>query len=517
MSSVDNNKTDYTKLWNQQKAANAASLLGSAGTGSNSNVGGLSGDLLSQWAMLGANKSAYKKLLEAQKTGSIKAQNWKSHELLSDKYFNDYYDNDKKTLIKPTYKPSTSETPSIAKDATSGDVLNDMRQLALAAINNPNSLTSTHYDFFEKMRQNIAGSLVTKGSSTNSGTEVVTKEATAAELSKSFDFDLLVDDQRFTVAGKKGEVTFAFTVGQSLDDVAAAVNAETANTGVTAEVVTGEDGVKQLKFASEGTGKDQFVRIDQNAGDMFTSAGSSLSATGADAVKENAKTEVTGDDTQAAMVAGLYTGKLFSESSFTIQGRNGAQTFEFEKGATADDIAAAINAAAEKTGVKAEVIRNADGEAEGIGLLAEKAGSGNYVQVTQNTGDLFASAGRTVSVAGSSAKKGETAEPAITKQSDLGQVNIGGVTYSFADLAPGGKASLATNPDAALAVLDQTIKDIYDGRAVINGFDPKDSYFSGIKVNNSGSKSPTNTMEIGNYGSDAMTKWLARYVTKTEE
>lgn len=506
MSSINN---DYSNLLNQSKLNSANSILGSP------SIAGMSGDLLSQWAMLGANKSAYKKLLQAQKTGSVK-QAQQYTELLSDKYFNDNYDNKTGKLVKPTYTPTSSTTPAIDKEKNSGDVMNDMRTLALAAIKNPSSLNSTHYDFFEKMRQTIANGLVTKGGSSTSDTEVVKEEAAAATVSKTIDYRLLLDDQRFVVAGNKGEKTYSFGAGSSLEDVVAGINADTAETGVTAELVEGEGGKYEIKFTSDKTGKDQFVRVDQLQGDMFAAAGSSISATGTDAVKEKAETEVTGDDTRAAVAAGMYTGKLFSDQEFTIQGAKGAEKFTFEKGATAEDVVAAINAAAEKTGVTAEVIYNANGEAEGFGLLADKAGSGNYVQVTQNKGDLFANEGKSVSVAGSSAKKDSAEGPAITKLSDLGQVNIDGVTYSFADLVQGGKASLANNPDAALAVLDQTLRDIYDGRAVIKDFDPNDAYIPGVAVNNSGASASTNTKEIGNYGSDAMTNWLKKYIVDSD-
>ena len=498
---------DYSNLLNQQKLANANSLFGGS---NNTSIAGISGDLMQQWAMLGANKSAYKKMLEAQKTGTIKQDN-KYTELLSDKYFNDNYDSKTGKIKKATYTPTTSNVPAIDEESTSGDVLNDMRQLALAAINNPNSLNSTHYDFFEKMRQSIASGLVTKGSS--SSTTVTKEEAAAATASKTTSDRLLLDDQRFTVAGNKGEVTYSFGIGTSLEDMVAQINADSAETGVTAEVAQNAEGKYDIKFTSAGTGKDQFVRVDQLQGDLFAAAGSSISGTGTDAVKGEAEEVASGDDTQAAIAAGLYTGKLFDDQTFTIQGAKGAQKFTFEKGATAEDIASAINDAAEKTGVKAEVIYNSDGVAEGLGLLADKAGSGNYIQIAQEKGDLFAGAGKTISVAGSSASKSDAAGPAITNLSDLGRITYDGQTYSFADLVQGGKASLANNPDAALAVLDQALKDIYDGRAVIKDFDPSSTYLPGVKVNTTPT-SASNTKEVYNYGSDAMTKWLKQYMVE---
>ena len=501
--------SDYTSLANQLKLNNANNILGS---NSNNSIAGISGDLLQQWANLGANSAAYKRLQEAEKTGTIRQDNVYS-ELLSDKYFNDYYDSETGKLKKATYTPSTSQpTLEIDKESTSGDVLNDMRTLALAGISNPNSLNSNHYDFFEKMRANIASNLVTKSS--NSTTTVTSEEAQPATLTKDFDYRLLLDDQSFVVAGDKGEKTYSFGAGSSLEEIAAAINADASETGVNAELVETDDGKLQIKMMSAATGKEAFVRVDQKTGDMFAAADKSLSATGKDAVTKDVDEVASGEDTQAAIAGGLYTGKTMEEVAFTIQGRAGAESFSFEHGATAEDIVSAINAKAEKTGVTAEIIRNADGVAEGIGLLADKSGTGNYIQVKQEKGSLFAAQGKTVNVAGSSIDTKNTEGPAITSLSDLGKVSVDGVTYSFADLAQGGKASLANNPDAALAVLDQTLRDIYDGRAEIKGFDPADTYVAGLKAN-SGSKASTNSLEYGNYGSSAISDWIAKYAKES--
>lgn len=502
------NDTDYSNLWNQSRLNSVNSLLGT----NNTNVAGLSGDMINQWAMRHANSSAYKKLLEAQKTGSVK-QNSNSHELMSDRYFNDNYDSSTGKLVKPTYKPDTATTATVDSESTAGDHLDDMRRLALAAINNPDSLNSTHYDLFEKMRQAVAGNFV-GGSSSDDTTEVVIEEATPATLVKNTDFHLLTDDQNFTVAGGKGEKNYSFSTGDSLQSVVAAINADSEETGVKAEWTKNEDGQFSITLTSTDTGKDSFVRVDQNVGDLFATGGQSLSAKGTDALKEEAETVAKGTDTQAAIAVGAYTGALFGDQTFTVSGAKGSQQFSFASGTSVEDVAAAINAATEKTGVMAEVIYNDAGEAEGLGLMADKAGTGQYVQVTQNKGDLFGGEGKTVKVAGSSIDS-STDGPAISSLSDLGRVTVDGKTYSFADLAPGGSASLANNPDAALAVLDQALKDIYEGRAQIKGFDPSGTYIPNVS-DNTGAKASTNAMEIGNYGSNAMTNWINKYVKSDE-
>ncbi len=498
--------TDYTSLANQLKLDNANSILGQAGTPS---IAGISGDLLQDWANLGANSSAYKKLVEAEKTGSIKKNNYYT-ELMSDKYFNDYYDPETGKIKKATYTPVGSASSGIPlnEEDTSGDLLGDMRSLALAAISNPNNLNSNHYDFFEKMRARIASNFVS-GQDDDKKT-VTTDEAQAAKATKDFDYRLLLEDQTFTVAGSEGEKTYNFGVGTSIEDVAAAINADSADTGVKAEMVETEDGTLRMELTSVDTGKDAFVRVDQTRGDMFAAPNSSLSAKGKDAVEKEVDAVASGEDTQAAVAGGLYTGETFEDLAFTIAGRKGSEKFEFARGATAEEIVAAINEASENTGVTAQVIRNADGEAEGIGLLAEKSGTGNYIQVRQEKGSLFAKEGGLVNVSGSSDESGGDG-PAIGSLADLGRVNIDGVTYSFEDLRQGGKASLANNPEAALAVLDQTLKDIYEGRAEIKGFDPSEMYVPGLK-SGTGRDDSTNTYEYGNYGSDAMTDWIGKYI-----
>ncbi len=521
MSSI-NGDTDYKQLANQIRLNNANAIMGNGGGAS---IAGISGDALQQWALLGANSKAYQRLLEAEKSGYVKQGNNTKFELASDKYFNENYDTEKKTYTKPKYVPIGQQGAAVDPEKTSGDQLNDMRTLALAAIGNSSRLSSAHYDLFEKMRQNIASNFNSKGSSSSTDADGAGNEteAAAASAKATVDYRLLLDDQTFTVAGNEGEKTYNFGAGSSLEEVVSAINADAAATGVKAELVENDDGKFEVTFTSAETGKDQFVRIDQTRGDLFADAGSSISGKGTDAVAKEKKDEVvaTGEDTRAALAAGTPYGKLFEDNAFTIQGAKGSHSFSFEEGTDIRDIAAAINEQAEKTGVKAELILGEDGAVEGLGLLADKAGAGNYVQVKQDKGELFAIQGRTVSVAGSSvAKQGNSdSGPVINRLEDLGRVSLNGQTYSFADLAPGGKASLEENPDAALAVLDQAIRDIYEGRAEVKGFDPSEMYIPGVTTDasNGGAKAPTNAMEYNNYGSSAISDWLNKYIVESDD
>lgn len=499
---------DYASLLSQSKLNAANSLLGNT---ANTNVGGgISGDTLQQWSMLRANSAAYRKLLEAQETGSVKQASHYS-DLLSDKLYNDHYDADSGKVKPATYSPDTSAAASVDSDLTAGEILDDMRSLALAAIGNSSALAPTHYDLFEQMRSMIANGLTT--SAGGDATEVTVEDAAAATISATFDFRLLTEQQNFTIAGKSGEKTYNFNAGDSLQSVADAINADSAETGVKAELSTDDAGNHVLTLSSTETGKDAFVRIDQNVGSLFADAGGGKSASGADAVTKEAETVVTGDDARAAVAAGMFGGALFGDEAFTIQGNAGSQSFAFAHGVSAEEVIEAINAASERTGVTAEAIRNSAGGIEGIGLLAAKAGSGQYVQVTQTAGDLFADAGKTIKVSGSSSAVSSDTGAVINSLEDLGRVTLDGKAYSFADLGSGGAASLAKNPDAALAVLDQTLRDLYSGRAVVSGFDPDALYASGV-TERIGESSSTNGLSVGDFGSDAMKAWLGQYVTE---
>ncbi|MCC8191379.1 MAG: hypothetical protein LIP77_12225 [Planctomycetes bacterium] len=487
---------DYSSLWN-------------FGNDSSSTAAGLTADLMNQWAMRHANAAAYRNLLKAQETGEIKQGSYYK-DILSDKLFNDYYDTTTGKVTQATYAPDPATTASIDSELTAGEHLDNMRRLALAAIGNPGSLTSIHYDMFELMRQAIASNLVT-GSPNEM--EIVLEEARGASVGADYHAEILETDQTFTIAGPDGEVDYVFAAGTSLEDIIAAINADAATTGVTAEYAFNDD-TFSIVLTTSDTGAETFIRVDQTAGDLFAAAGTSVSARGADEVRGTAEIEASGVDTIAAMAVGVYTGVLFEDQTFTITGASGSQQFSFAKGTTVEEMVQAINDASETLGITAEVIYNSAGEAEGFGLAAEKAGTGQFVQVTQEKGSLFAAEGKSVKVTGSSID-GSGDGPGITSLSDLGRVTINGVTYSFADLARGGSASLEVNPNAALAVIDQALQDIYSGRAEIAGFDPSSTYLSYVSGSYVAAAS-TNALEIGNYGSDALTDWINQYVRNGE-
>ncbi|MCC8164938.1 MAG: hypothetical protein LIQ31_02015 [Planctomycetes bacterium] len=477
-------------------------------------IPGFSGEMLSAWAMLRPNAKAYKALQTAEKNGGVMPKATDYVALNSDKLLNEYYDPKTNKIKKATYTPVSNATKPIKTDenTTMADVITNMRTLALSAISNPNNLGSTHYDMFEQMRATIANGLNTKSASDK--TEVVTEEAKAAVIEKPIDYHLLTDDESFTVAGKDGETTYRFGAGDSIEDIAAKISADSDTHGVSASVVEGEDGTKSLRLESLEKGAQHLIRVDQKVGSLFADAGSSISAKGKDEVKELKDTAATSEKSQAAMAGGLWSGKLFEDVKFTISGPKGEATYSFDKGTEGLDIIKAINADSENTGVTAELIRNEAGEIEGIGLLTEKAGTGNNIRVDQDKGNLFAAEGRAASVAGSS--KGKTSNGAsITSLQDLGKVKVGDETYSFADLVQGGRASIQKNPDAALAVIDQALKDIYSGRAEVSGFEKNTIYVPGLDYKGADTGNATNTHRYGFDDSAAITNWLKKYETAT--
>ncbi|MDR0362368.1 MAG: hypothetical protein LBJ46_06775 [Planctomycetota bacterium] len=492
--------SDFTNAMNQFKLANNTMLLGGGLLG----VGPLSGDLIQQWGMLRANGKAYGRLLEAQENGTVK-RNQGYEDLLSDKLINDYYTpGDKSTGKTYTYKaPSVAKTPD-ASDGGEMSQLEALRNLALAAVNNPDSITDNYANLFETMRENIAKALITSGKTAEESTSEL-KEAETASITADVDFRLLADDQTFTVAGNGGERTYTFTAGTSLEHVAAAVNDNASSTGVKAEITLDESGnASGIMLNSTSAGEDAFVRVDQMVGALFAAAGKSVSAAGADAVEGKDKIESRGNDTAAAIATGIYSGKTTDAQEFVLRGAKGERAFSFTSGASAEDIAAAVNVATGETGIQAEVIRNAAGDIEGLGLKTTEVGDGNYIQIEQKQGYLFSAPGKNVEAKGTS----ETPSGAKTVDSlsQLGRVNWDSRTYSFTDLGPGGKASITENPNAALAVLDQAIRDIHSGAAELKGVDVGAADKPSRDLGEDADRS--NVLELNNFGSTALTNWL---------
>lgn len=503
--------SDLSSTMNQLRLNNANSLLsGLPSTSSSSNP--ISGDIIQAWTMRGANGAAYRKLLEAQETGSIKPKNPHNYELMSDKYFNDSYTKDEAGNVSYTYKPETTTT------AADGDLLSQleaMRNIASAASSNPNSINDTYANMFNTMRQNVAGALVTKS---DSSTTTKTGEAQAANLTSNVGFRYLDEQQSFTIAGKAGEKSYTFEEGSSLSQIAEAINADSEATGVKAEVVLDASGnATDIKLASTATGKDAFIRVDQTAGSMFAAAGASASAAGVDATEEKTDVVAKGGDAVAALATGASGGKVSGAQEFTIAGANGSKTFKFEAGTDIEDVAAAINEASEELGIRATAIRNSAGDVEGLGLETLEMGQNQYIKVTQKEGYLFTAPGQSVSVYGQS--ENPDGANAVNSLSQFGQIKYGGQSYSFADLGPGGKISLDSDPDIAVAIIDQAIRDLYSGAAELKGVDMEEAMLERSYVQTNDDRmgsSAVNAVDINNFGSTAITNWINQRLRETE-
>lgn len=497
--------TELKNSMNQYRLNSMNSLLGgmpSAGSGSSP----LSADIIQAWSMRGANGTAYRKLLEAQETGSIKPKDPHNYELMSDKYFNDSYTKDKAGNVSYTYKPETTAT------AADGDLLSQldaMRNIASAASSNPNSINSAYANMFSAMRQNIAGALAT-----TSGQSAVaqTGEAAPATLNSKLGFRYLEDQQSFVIAGKAGEKSYAFGEGVSLNDIADAINGDSDATGVKAEVALDASGnAVDIKLSSTQTGKDAFIRVDQTAGSMFAAAGASVSAAGVDAAKSSSEVVAKGGDASAALATGAFGGAVSGDQEFTIAGANGSKTFSFAAGTSIEDVAAAINGASEELGVKATAIRNSNGGVEGLGIESNEMGQHQYVKVTQKKGYLFTAPDQSVSVYGKSENPDDA--NAVNSLAQFGRIKYGNQSYSFADLGPGGAISLDSDPGIAVAIIDQAIRDVYSGAAELKGVDMeevlKEKPYVRTNDDRMGS-SAANAVGINNFGSAAITDWIAQ-------
>ena len=151
---MDVNSVDLAGFLNDNRLNQVNAILGKG-----QKIAGMDPALLQQLSMLRSNSAAYRKLLEAEKTGTIR-QNDNYKELMSDRYFNDSYNPSTGALIKPIYSPKAVQAPSLDMAADTGTVLDSLRRLSLAAIQNSGALNQTHYDMFNHLTQAIASNLV---------------------------------------------------------------------------------------------------------------------------------------------------------------------------------------------------------------------------------------------------------------------------------------------------------------------------------------------------------------------
>lgn len=507
---IDN--SDFLNSLNQLKLNNSSLLFGKM---ADTNIGGLSADTIQQWNMRGTNATAYRRLLAAEAAGSIR-NNETDYTLASEKYYKDDYIRDENGKITGTYTPA----PTTAADAEIPTQLEALRNLALAAGSNPDSINNTYFDIYKQILQNVSSALITTPAKEEAA-GVEDTPAGAAVLKGTADFRYLDEAERFTIAGKAGEETYSFAAGTSLDEIAQTINDDSAATGVSATILYDASGqAVNISLASAEVGEEAFLRVDQLAGGLFGNIGASVSAKGTAAVAGTPETVARGGDYQAALATGVYGGVLSQDQEFTLAGVNGSRKFSFAAGTSVEDMAAEINAASASLGVKAEVIRNAQGAVEGLGLESLAPGERQFVNVKQERGYLFTAPGKNINVYGKSENPGESDR--VNSLAQLGKTSIGGETYSFDDLLSG-RLNIYDNPTAVLAVVDRAIAQAYSGEAVLNGFDPADAqlthpYVTGNQVAGitGGSNTPT-ALGLNDFGSTAIADWVAARLAPEED
>lgn len=111
--------------------------------------------------------------------------------------------------------------------------------------------------------------------------------ATAARLAHSESTGALTGDAQIRLTGSSGSYDFSFTAGQTLAELASAINAQTGTTGVRAEATS-----TSLALLSVGTGESALVDVDLLSGSFSITGGD---GTGHD-VGENATAEASGAD-----------------------------------------------------------------------------------------------------------------------------------------------------------------------------------------------------------------------------
>ncbi|MCX7934475.1 MAG: flagellin [Planctomycetota bacterium] len=234
----------------------------------------------------------------------------------------------------------------------------------------------------------------------------------------------LTNGQRLVVSGNRGAVEFSFAAGTAIADMAAAINARAAQTGVTAYAIRGGT---ELRLVSAEYGAEQWVRVEQKEGSAFAAAGNVVTDRG-----QNATITVAGQT--------LQTNGLRLEAE--VPGAKGV--FVFNAGSPAATTIAQTgydqDTLTDATAGRSAVLRDFQG---GMQLqLGETAGNQSRTVFGLNSMDL----------------------------SNLGRVTAAGRAYSLADLQSGGAASLANNPEMALRVIDQAIADVASERARIGAY-----------------------------------------------
>ncbi len=253
-------------------------------------------------------------------------------------------------------------------------------------------------------------------------------QAEKAVVETSHGATTLGENQEFTITGSQGSATFQFGAEMDLQSVADVINTRSDQTGVTAYAIQDAGGgPTELRLVSEEYGGDETVRVEQTAGNLFATEGQVAEDAGQNAVVTVDGQEVEADGLTVTVQSGNVTGTI------ELNAGDSSATTVAQAGYDEDTLTEAGDARSAEIGEFTGGMRLQLGEGAGM----------------QNR-DIFGL--RSMNLA------------------DLGRVEIDGENYSLTDLVSGGSASLATDPAAALQVIDQAIADVSAERGRIGAY-----------------------------------------------
>lgn len=244
--------------------------------------------------------------------------------------------------------------------------------------------------------------------------------------SNEFAGGTLTSDVSFTIEGSEGSRELSFNAGTEISEVADQINNISGSTGVTAYSIKGDT---QLRLVSENYGSEATVEVSEgtNSGELFTTAGETVSDSGQDATLTIKGVEVETSGLTADVANSAFSG-----------------TIAFNEGDPADTSIAQV-------GYDQDSLTDADTARE--------------VQLGDIRGGMQLQLGE-----GAGTQNRETFGLRNMNLSNLGQVTVDGEEYSMADLMSGGTASLAANPEVAMKVIDQAIADVSGERGRIGAY-----------------------------------------------
>lgn len=240
---------------------------------------------------------------------------------------------------------------------------------------------------------------------------------------------MLTTDQEFTVTGELGSQSFSFTAGTQISEVAEVINQFSGKTGVEAYAT---DTDSELRLTSTEYGSSQSVSVEQSKGDAFAAQGDTATDTGQDLT-----ININGQS---------YTGEGLTVD---VQNSDFSGTFQFNQGADTTPTDPAVPTVAQLDYAE-DNLTNAD--------VAQDA-------KLNTTGGMRLQLGE-----GSGGQEREDYSLPNVSLSNIGQIEVDGEKYSLNDLFSGGRASLANDPDLAMKIVDQAVRDVSAMRADMGAY-----------------------------------------------